>query len=355
VYAVDINGKGSETSIVSQMSCNVPEDMNKPVLQDVTRETFTLSWDIPDILGGCPITGFSLFRDDGSNGDINIPVDASVLDNKPDVFYYTVTLDSSMTGLPIHVKIQAHNIIGYAESKALLLILADQPGKPTPAPSSGLMTTTNQIHIVFENANTDDGGSPVTEYELQMDDGRLGEFQTILISYFETEVIITDHIESGYTYRFRYRVANVNGFSEYSDVSYILPFNAPDAPPAPYFISATQTEVTLGFSESLGDNGNPISSYELWIDAGDDTLSDFTQVTTYPSYASQHTLTVVDDGLGSLETVYRVKFRAKNANNNYSPFSNELIFALGALPSQPDMPVKDIDESTSDSIMVNWN
>ena len=190
------------------------------------------------------------------------------------------------------MKILAHNVIGYAESKALHFILADQPAKPSPAPSAGPLTTTSQLHIVFESTEPDDGGSPVTTYELQMDDGRLGEFSTVLVSTFETELVVSEGISEGYTYRVRYRVANVNGYSEFSDVSYLFPYSAPDSPPTPTFISATQTSVTLGFGESLSDNGIPIDSYELWIDEGSNTLSDFSMVTSYPDYASQHTLTV---------------------------------------------------------------
>ena len=43
-----------------------------PVLEGVTSTTFTLSWQLPLFVGGCPITEFGIFRDDGNNGDIDI-------------------------------------------------------------------------------------------------------------------------------------------------------------------------------------------------------------------------------------------------------------------------------------------
>ena len=71
-----------------------------------------------------------------------------------------------------------------------------------------------------------------------MDDGKLGEFVSVQTSSFLTDYLATN-VQQGLTYRFRYRVTNVNGFSAYSVVSYIFPFAVPDAPRAPAFVSAT--------------------------------------------------------------------------------------------------------------------
>ena len=106
----------------------------------------------------------------------------------------------------------------------------------------------------------------------------------------------------------------------------------PDAPAAPVFVSATQDEVTLQLFESLNDNGVSIAGYELYIDAGDDTLSDFTLAKSFSGYTEIVTLTQADDGLGGPGTIYRVKTRAVNEDSYYSDYSNELIFELGPLP-----------------------
>jgi hypothetical protein len=59
--------------------------MSLPVLEAVTRTTFTLSWQLPLFTGGCRISGFAIYRDDGNNGDINIKVDGDVLDGKSNI------------------------------------------------------------------------------------------------------------------------------------------------------------------------------------------------------------------------------------------------------------------------------
>jgi hypothetical protein len=62
--------------------------------------------------------------------------------------------------------------MGSVTSKSTLLILADVPGKPYPEPSvDSSQTTISQIKVNFPNFNSDDGGSPITQTQLWMDDG----------------------------------------------------------------------------------------------------------------------------------------------------------------------------------------
>lgn len=53
-----------------------------------------------------------------------------------------------------------------------------------------------------------------------MDDGSTDDFFTILLTESETSLMIYDTIVDNY-YKFRYRVKNKVGWSEYSDVSYL--------------------------------------------------------------------------------------------------------------------------------------
>jgi len=234
VQAVDINGDGTLSSVSALISCVAPSGMALPTVEAVDETTVTLGWCLPADDGGCPITGYALFRDDGAGGTISNAVDAGTVANKPYLFSHTATLGAGFTGKTVRVKVEALNSIGSTLSPALSFVLADVPGKPTPAPSvDPTNTTTSQIKVVFQNANTDVGGSPVIGLELQMDDGEQGEFVTILNSTQKTSLVVTEDIQRGNIYRFRYRVQNVNGWSPYSDISYIKPRSIPTAPPAP--------------------------------------------------------------------------------------------------------------------------
>jgi hypothetical protein len=87
--------------------------------------------------------------------------------------------------------------------------------------------------VDFTNTNADLGGSDVLLYELQMDDGDSGEFSTIFSSDHETRLLVTEGIERGRYYRFRYRVRNVVGYSAYSEVAYIQAVDVPATPARP--------------------------------------------------------------------------------------------------------------------------
>jgi hypothetical protein len=139
-------------------------------------------------------------------------------------------------------------------------------------------------------------------------------------------MIVRDGISRGKTYRFRYRVSNINGWSLWSDVAYISAFSIPSAPPAPLFKEATSTTVTLTLLDSDDDNGVPISEYELWLDAGNNLLSTFHLVPGYDGVSSEYEL-LSTDGLSTAGTKFRAKYRAKNIDGQYSDYSNELLFA----------------------------
>lgn len=188
-----------------------------------------------------------------------------------------------------------------------------------------------------------------------MDDGDSGDFSTILTTSQASSLTITSGISRGLIYRFRYRVANINGWSPYSETGYISAYSVPNAPPQPIFSSATSTSVTLGLEPSSDDNGSKITAYELYIDAGNNLQSSYTIVSSYDGISQTHTLTTATDGLGSAGTIYRVKYRAKNEDNQYSAYSPELIFALGPLPSTPNAPMKDSSTSSNTTIAVYWD
>jgi len=264
--------------------------MNQPILEDITETTFTITWTPPSDDGGCSVTGYGIFRDDGAGGTITTEIDAGTVNNDPSLFQHAVTLAGTFTGLTMRVKVTAYTAQSQVDSPSLTFVLADTPGTPTPAPYLKMSeSTTSQMEIIFSNSNTDDGGSPVILLELQMDDGSQGDFQSILNTTYLTQLTITD-VQRGSYYRFRFRVANVNGFSSWSSVAFLTPTAAPEAPPTPSFTSGTTTTVTLGLEESTDSNGVAIASYELYIDAGDDLTSAFSLVARYDGAASTFTL-----------------------------------------------------------------
>jgi hypothetical protein len=94
-----------------------------------------MSWTAPVLSGGCPVTSYTLLRDDGNGSNVNIVIDPVAVAIRPDPYSYTVTLNSTMTGKFINVKVMANNSMGSTTSRAAGFVLADVPSKPFPAPS----------------------------------------------------------------------------------------------------------------------------------------------------------------------------------------------------------------------------
>lgn len=94
-----------------------------------------------------------------------------------------------------------------------------------------------------------------------MDDGLSGEFSVIFTTSEVTYFVATEGIVRGRNYRFRYRVRNVNGWSQFSDTGFITAFSIPNTPPAPVFVEATATTVTVQLFKTDDDNGSRIKIY----------------------------------------------------------------------------------------------
>ena len=89
-----------------------------------------------------------------------------------------------------------------------------------------LASSLSQI-VVEMPISLDDAGSTLIAYELQADNGIQGAFIAVysgLNRTVELETIV------GRTYRFRHRVLNSFGWSEFSQTKYILAAEAPSKP-----------------------------------------------------------------------------------------------------------------------------
>ena len=106
---------------------------------------------------------------------------------------------------------------------------------------------------------TDDGGSDILSYSLEMDDG------TGYISVSGEEIddlstirIVTLDIVSGQTFNFRYRARNLFDWSDYSDPVAIIASSVPSSPLNIATINnEAMTTVTISWDapiESGGDN-----------------------------------------------------------------------------------------------------
>jgi hypothetical protein len=90
------------------------------------------------------------------------------------------------------------------------------------------------------------GGSPITSYSLEWDSGNGNVFAPVL-GFDENNIVLEytfDSLTKGSTYKFRYRVKNIYGWSPYSSETEQLAAKTADKPSAPQ-TSNTQTSATI--------------------------------------------------------------------------------------------------------------
>jgi hypothetical protein len=95
---------------------------------------------------------------------------------------------------------------------------------------------------------SENGGTTILGYQIEMDDGQAGPYSVILgenaddpnAINLDTEVLMTTLIQSA-TYRARYRALNAIGFSPWSDPAYLLVAAAPNAPLKPVLVSVDES------------------------------------------------------------------------------------------------------------------
>jgi len=96
--------------------------------------------------------------------------------------------------------------------------------RPMGVVSRGSLTGPTQIDVYWSAITTpQDGGSPVTSYHLQYDNGTNANNWTDIVGLSPdskaTSILVTSNLESGTVYGFRVRAKNIFGWGNYSLVT----------------------------------------------------------------------------------------------------------------------------------------
>lgn len=191
-----------------------------------------------------------------------------------------------------------------------------------------LWARAQQLELTLpELAASDNGGTAIVGYDMQVDDGRNGPYRFVLggdrsANSLSTSVFLTaekDGIERGLTYRVRYRAVNEIGEGPWSDVAYVRAATLPEAPPSPVVTFFDATRIDLALSETPnngGTAGGAAFRYRLYADEGAEGTS-FHGITAYDGSALTISL-AAGDAIGAsgqvftVGKIYTFKFAAEN-------------------------------------------
>ena len=135
VSAINFNGEGPTSTILTTYSCLVPTGLSNPTL-DVAASTYSavkLTWTEPTSLGGCPLIGYAIYRNEPDQSDpltgsetwveANQANDANIR-NRPSLSEATVTnYAAGSVGKTFKYRLEAINVIGssFSDYNAYLL------------------------------------------------------------------------------------------------------------------------------------------------------------------------------------------------------------------------------------------
>ncbi|MGI9255741.1 MAG: fibronectin type III domain-containing protein [Salinispira sp.] len=321
-----------------------PGEMVAPTLVPGNRQ-ITATWTAPAD-GGSPITGYELqYREVASPAGSWIPET-----DDPAIIVESTATSHPITGLTngtaYEVQVYAVNITGSGTpSESAIATPAAPPHKlaaPTLVPGNGELT----VHWTPPN----NGGSPITEYELQYREVDSpaenwipeADDPAIIVESTATSHTITG-MRNSTAYEVRARAVNVMGKGDWSEPSAgASPVGNLPMRPTALVLTAGDTQIIAAWTAPTDDGGSPIT-YELqyrevtnpagsWLDSN-------TTTTISPIAATRYTITGLTNG-----TEYEVQVYAVNVTGSSTP-SESASATPAETPPAPAAPTIEIRDT----------
>jgi len=179
-------------------------------------------------------------------------------------------------------------------------------------------------------AGDDEGGSPITSYALYWNGGGASTTYTELIGETSANMVRTFFKNSGITpsetYKFKYKVKNIYGFSGESPILTVLAAKEPDAPAFPS-TTLIGTDVTIDWAVPANVHGDAVIKYSVLIKSSTgDWYEDLTDCDMSLSASTDCTIPMLTFSQSPFNLPEGALIEAKVAAGNtigYGPYSTE--------------------------------
>lgn len=209
-------------------ACEVPKGFKNLEVYLTSSTTIGLVWREPIDDGACLILSYQVMVDDGSQGAFTTYGSALGAST------FTLDLSGLTVGSEYRFYVVVTNVIGSSNSNVVSSVVADVPNTPSSAPGFVQSETNSTAIRVTMPEIVQNGGSAITTYNLQRTEagssvwfdvaGSAANYST------STEITVTG-LHKRQSYKFRYRVANLVGWSDWSPDVYLTAALTPSAPP----------------------------------------------------------------------------------------------------------------------------
>jgi LPXTG-motif cell wall-anchored protein len=305
-FQVTASGVTEETTLAVSLDAD-KSLAGAPTLTSATPDdgSVTLAWDVPDWTGESAIVGYRVqtSSDGGSSWDTAIA----------DTGNQTTALVSTLTnGTEYLFRVAAINAAGVGPWS--------EPNTATPyttpsVPSISDVKLYDGALEVFWHEPASDGGSPITGWQVSVDDGATWS-DAYPVS--DSSATVTG-LTNGAEYRVRVRMINAAGEGEVSPYWLASPRTIPGAPEH-LAVAEDDGLLVITFDAPSDDGGRAITGYEYTLDGG----------TTWQSHAGT---TITVSGLGN-GVDYAVRVRAVN-EVGAGPATSQVVATPRTVPGAP--------------------
>ena len=226
-----------------------------------------ITWQLPESDGGAPVTSFLLRWKLKSASQFALK---DAVETSADVFVYTIA--GLQSGAEYEVQISAQNAAGISQEVGVEGVPFAAPGAPR---SLAITPENEQLRVVWQPP-ADDGGSPVTGYEVLWDPPNAGGDKRVSLAASAAEHTITG-LTNGVTYTVQVR-AFVDGLDGAavrgeSAAAQSVPRTVPNAPQS-LAIAAGDGALKVSWQLPASDGGAAVTSFRLrWKSAEDDNFA----------------------------------------------------------------------------------
>ena len=331
VSAINALGTGNPSDVADATTTTTTSAPDPPTGLTATaqgEDQIDLSWTAPSDDGGSPITGYRIERsDDGTTGSwIDLVANTGSTG--------TTHTDSRLRrGTTRYYRVSAINAVGPGDpSNVDSATTLDVPGSPT-----GLTATAqgeDQIDLSW-TAPSNDGGSPITGYRIEMsDDGTTGSWTDLEANTGLTATTYSDNtLTAGTTRHYRVSAINAMGTGNPSDVDDATTTTTTSAPDPPTGLTATaqgEDQIDLSWTAPSNDGGSPITGYRIEM-SDDGTTGSWTDLEADTGSAA----TTYSDNTLTAGTTRHYRVSAINALGTGNPSNVDDATTEGALPGRP--------------------
>jgi titin len=274
---------------------------------DPPENSLILSWSVPADTGGGDQSAvaastlvYRLEVDEGfydkADGSGNfVALTTAGEPTGPDAFKSTTYKHKNLiVGHTYTYRVKAHNLMGYGAYSPTphSFIPRIAPGQPTQAPRDRPALKTRSTLFIEFDAVLEDGGSPITAYNVYIDDGQDNDafvkYPAGALLLFDTQSFVGGPLAltAGRTYRVRYSATNAAGLEGplSAEVSILLA----ERPSAPTNLERIRTQelpagqISIRWDVPADSGGTPVTGYVVYKDglafynSSDATFSEFT-------------------------------------------------------------------------------